>query len=172
MVTVAEQYEAFAALAQQYCAAVEDPAVRGTKGLRTIHDLLLLVHAAAMKLPHIESTDNLKRSIPHDDAWAVFQGLQQRLPIDRYWDSFNPLEEPDNQSIQSSLADDLCDIWRELKEGLLELNTDGGQPCEDIWWEWRFGFQSHWGHHSASALRVMYFALRDSSPLHHLSLAV
>jgi hypothetical protein len=161
MATVASQYEAFAGLAEQYCAAIEDPTVQGAKGLRKIHDLLLPVHAAAMNLPHVENDAHLERSIPHDEAWAVFQGLQQRLAVDRYWDSFNPLGEPDNQSIQSSLADDLCDIWRALKEGLLELNREDGQPREDIWWEWRFGFQTHWGHHSAGALRVLYFALRD-----------
>jgi uncharacterized protein DUF5063 len=57
------------------------------------------------------------------------------------------------------LADDLADIWLDLKRGLLAL--EGGAPASDVTWEWRFGFYTHWGRHATEALRAVHARLAD-----------
>jgi hypothetical protein len=162
MGTIAEQYEAFAELARKYCEAVEDTSVEGEQGLRLIHDLLFPLHTAAMQLPEVECEGETRRAIGQDAWHNAYKGLQERLPCDLYWDTFDPLTETPNEVVAGSIADDLADIWRDLKSGLLELDANDTVSKMDVWWGWRFNFHFHWGAHSASALRVLYYALRDS----------
>jgi hypothetical protein len=64
------------------------------------------------------------------------------------------------EAVMLSLGDDLVDICRDLKRGLLAL--DAGALGEDVTWEWRFGFYTHWGRHATEALRVLHARLADS----------
>jgi hypothetical protein len=57
------------------------------------------------------------------------------------------------------LADDLADIWADLKQGLLAL--DAGAPPEDVTWEWRLLFYAHWGRHATVALRALHARLAE-----------
>jgi hypothetical protein len=162
MATDEQLYEAFTQLAQAYCTAIEDPSIQGLSGLRIIHDALLPIHAAAMQLPKVPTGQSVERAIEQDEAHAMLKALQLRLPVDIYWDTFDPLKDPSDNTVASSLADDLTDIWRDLKNGLIELNTHGKTEQPMVWWEWRFSFYCHWGAHSTGALRAMYHILRDS----------
>jgi hypothetical protein len=162
MATESEQYEAFTELAKSYCSVIEDSSLRGMQGLRAIHDLLLPLHAVAMQLPQVKSEVDFNGSVESHDYQKVCKDLQERLPIDPYWDTFDPLKEPAGDVVAGSLSDDLADIWRDLKIGLIELQAKGEASHAEVWWEWRFSFYTHWGAHSADALRVMYYALRDS----------
>ena len=49
-------------------------------------------------------------------------------------------------------ADDLADIYRDLKEGL-EL-YEAGHVAEALW-EWSQSFNTHWGRHASSALHAL-----------------
>jgi hypothetical protein len=75
------------------------------------------------------------------------------MPSDGYWDVFAPLNEEDTESVFNSLADDLADIYRDLKRGLLLYNQ--GHIVEAIW-EWRFNFDIHWGTHLVGAQRAIH----------------
>lgn len=84
MSTIADHYEAFTKLAKAYCAAVEDPSVKGLAGLRALYNLLSQLQVAAMELPTVQSdTDFVRdRDIEHEEYKAICSDLQQRLPID------------------------------------------------------------------------------------------
>ena len=73
---------------------------------------------------------------------------------DLYWQVFDPTK--DSEAIYGSLADDIADIYRDLKEGLDDIHL---ARAEDIIWEWRLGFSSHWGKHAIDALRTIHFRL-------------
>ena len=80
------------------------------------------------------------------------------------WDSYRQLFDPteDNEAIFGSLADDIADIYFDLKEGL--LLAEHQTPPEDIIWEWRLSFYSHWGKHAMDALLTIHFRLRTALP--------
>lgn len=77
---------------------------------------------------------------------------------DLYWEVFDPTK--DSEAIRGSLADDIADVYRDIKEGLgcqdLDLALQG-----DAIWEWRVGFYSHWGKHAIDALRTIHFLLEN-----------
>jgi hypothetical protein len=74
-----------------------------------------------------------------------------------YRQVFDPIE--DKEAICGSLAEDIADIYRDLREGLVLKETHQAPP-EDIIWEWRFSFYSHWGRHAMDALQTIHSRLQ------------
>jgi hypothetical protein len=72
---------------------------------------------------------------------------------DTYWEVFNPyhLEEP----VGASLSDDILDIYKDAKKGILLYEKN--EHIEGIW-EWKFGFEIHWGSHAVDAIRALHSA--------------
>jgi len=58
----------------------------------------------------------------------------------------------DGQSMSGSLADDLTDIYCELKHGLKLMRVEPGKALDD----WRSGYHLHWGQHLLDAERHLY----------------
>jgi hypothetical protein len=75
--------------------------------------------------------------------------------LDVYWTVFDPTrrEEPDS----GSLSGDLAEVYLDLKDAL-ELHRRGG-ATNDLYWDWRFDFRSHWSRHATEALKVILFNL-------------
>lgn len=96
----------------------------------------LELHLAAAELPDLGIGKNIDAvSISHDE-WSQFFKKFGGLPVNSYFDVFNPLQE--EEPVINSLADDLADIYRDLKEGLSLFEAN--HPI-DAAWEWRFGFK-------------------------------
>jgi hypothetical protein len=84
-------------------------------------------------------------------------GLATRLrkklgTLDGYWEVFDPTEE--KEAIYGALSADLADIYMDLKEPA-EPGTNRLADA-DVCSQWRFDFVSHWSHHAASALKVLF----------------
>lgn len=69
---------------------------------------------------------------------------------DLYWEVFDPYEEA--PLVCGSLSDDLLDVYRDLRRGLLIY--DAGKVGSAVW-EWKFHFTNHWGDHAVDALRAL-----------------
>lgn len=80
---------------------------------------------------------------------------------DDYWTTTSIVEEA---PVNLSLADALADIWRDLRSGLDALGS--GNPREDVLWEWRFDFRTHWGLHAVEALRALHQRVLASEESH------
>jgi len=162
MDAVAPHYEAFAVLAKDYCDLIVNDSIKGLPGLKKVHGKLIRLHTAAMDLPAVRllgsKTQSLEKDLSHDQWQALYESLKERLFLNDYCDTFDPLGRS-TEALTCSLADDFADIWRDLENGFIALKQ--GQPAVEVWWDWRFSFHFHWGQHSSGALRVMYFALRD-----------
>lgn len=90
----------------------------------------------------------------------ALQPSQRKLgDWDLYWQVFDPTK--DNKAIYGTLADDIADIYRDLKQGLI-LKEAHQAPPEDIIGDWRLGFYSHWGKHAIDALRTIHFLLAET----------
>lgn len=53
-------------------------------------------------------------------------------------------------------ADDLADIYHDLQGGLALWKTGEEQSQIAATWEWRYGYEIHWGHHLARAMITLY----------------
>ncbi|MHC4251250.1 MAG: DUF5063 domain-containing protein [Planctomycetota bacterium] len=64
-------------------------------------------------------------------------------------------DDPDARRAEM-LWDDLADVYRDLRSALriYELGTEDARA--EAAWQWRFGYESHWGAHLFSALQTVH----------------
>jgi Domain of unknown function (DUF5063) len=111
----------FAGVARRYCAWAEGELGDPNDEMRRVRLLLAELHLAAAELPDLGIGKNIDAvSISHDE-WSQFYEKFGRLPVTSYFDVFNPLQE--EEAVTNSLADDLADIYRDLKAAYRFLKT-------------------------------------------------
>jgi hypothetical protein len=143
----------FVELARSFCALVEEHARLPVFAfLQEVHRLLPRLYSAALLLPDVgadapDCNARLSTSTLRHDLCAKLGVL------DYYREIFDPCEGESEEPVVGSLSDDIADIYGDLAEGIVcwsAGNHDGAV------WEWRMGFQTHWGKHLTSALRALY----------------
>lgn len=149
--------EAFAEIARRYCSWAESPFGEPRGEMRAARRLLAELHRAALELPDLDPGEKSEVVIPAG-LWEAVCGRFRMLPVEGYWDVFDPLKE--EAPVFNTLFDDLTDIYRDLKEG--ELLYTRGLVAEAVW-EWRFGFQIHWGAHLTGAQRAIHAYFSDET---------
>jgi hypothetical protein len=134
--------EVFAATARRFIQLVENSEPLGREGfVREVQPLVLDLYVSAISLDGGDPADDTEppASISADDWWTLFQRLQRQLG--------------DFDSVAGgSLSDDIADIYRDLRDGLIPY--DAGDTGEALW-NWRTDFESHWGRHAAHAIYAL-----------------
>ncbi|WP_278261699.1 DUF5063 domain-containing protein [Nocardia sp. AG03] len=150
----------FASSAREFCATIEaiDDTPAGIELPRALVPLLATLIATASRLPRVEPTEaTVPTTIDHDAWYACFTRCATALgPHDIYWTN-RDLTDPATQLTAGSVADDLADIWRDLRTGLTALDT--GSPWQDVVFDWRLSYLGHWGNHATDALRALHSTL-------------
>jgi hypothetical protein len=143
--------------AERYCALIEraESWERQAFVIASASSLSGLLSAAS-HLPDVEPTDSELPDGPAREQWRErFAAVQRKLgDLGNYWTTLSTHGDDASEVVLLPLGDDLADIWRDLKRGLLAL--EGGAPSSDVTWEWRFGFYTHWGRHATEALRAVH----------------
>jgi hypothetical protein len=148
----------FAGLAEQFCSIVDSaPGIERSELLLQVYRLLPKLISEAMALPPVElshdrTTVSRSLRLAHTAESRPYRSLQEKFADwDHYLQTFDPTKQ--DAAIPGSLADDVADVYRDLKKG---LRSKGSGPVENTIWEWRFGFYFHWGQHAIDALRVLH----------------
>ncbi len=98
----------------------------------------------------------LSHPVPSDlDArFDLYTRLYRVLgEFDAYWLEFDVAR--DGQGMSGSLADDLTDIYFELRHGL-DLMDGTERGTERCLRDWQAGYRLHWGQHLVDAERYLY----------------
>jgi hypothetical protein len=117
------------------------------------------LHSCALLLPETEIDSAAAAPDVPDELRALARVNLSRFDGRYYRVVFDP--DPtldDEEPVMGDLGDDLRDIYKDVRRGLLRF--DSGH-VNDAVWEWRFNHIVHWGHHATSALYA----------LHHLTIA-
>jgi hypothetical protein len=166
----------FRPVAQRFCSLVDSSVTLDkTEFLVELYRMIPELIGEAMRLPGVESAvaDNEvenpetlmsqtkpKARIGHEEWSQLYKALQEKLgDWNLYWQVFDPIKE--NEAIRGSLADDIADIYRDLKEGIEHMESDK-VLLRDIIFVWRYGFYSHWGRHAINALNTIHSLLYDT----------
>jgi hypothetical protein len=139
------------AVARHYCELVESLNEGNIQWLQEIASLLPRLHVAvaALNLPEPDCSHHTIADL--DARFELYTHLRQLLgERDSYWMEFDVAG--DGQTMSGSLADDLTDIYCELKHGLSMLDEEPQKAVED----WHNGFLLHWGQHLLDAERHLY----------------
>jgi hypothetical protein len=167
-----EVADRFAGVAQEFCSTVESASrIDRIRLLTDIYCVLPRLIYQAISLPSIgasevdDPTPEKEQSLSQfrvrmtDDQWRdLYNLLKEKLrDWDLYWQVFDPTT--DKEAACGSLADDLADIYRDLKDGLV-LNEKPLTGPEEAIWQWRLLYHDHWGKHAIDALLVTHFRLQ------------
>lgn len=153
----------FITVTRNYCAAVERPTGATAEAfLQEMLPRLVELYATALALPDVEPADDDREwpGMTHEEWKVVFDDLRERIvDYQLYWttDGF-PLRTDDTSPplLCGDLANDLADIYRDLKDSLDQWETGEDSHRVSALWEWRFGFHAHYGQHIVDAVRVIH----------------
>jgi hypothetical protein len=151
------EFEHFRDLTADYCNLIERFEEldwrQTTKQLRVLIPSLM---SAAIKMSDASPTDNDAPSTVTHEQWSDRLSAVEATLSEHgsYWTTPDVVDSSEPEVVNLPIADDLADIWRDLRDGLNRLEA-GGQ-LSDIAWEWRFLFDVHWGAHAAEAIRALH----------------
>ena len=141
-------------VARAYCELIERTAVSKPPDdwLADVAALLPRINAAVVELD-TEPTGDFSSSPDMEARFDLYARLHELLgEMDPYWLEFDAVGDESCRS--GSLADDLTDIYCELKSGLeLVRNANGSNGPRKAVAGWRTGYRQHWGRHLMDAQR-------------------
>jgi hypothetical protein len=138
-----------AALARRYCDIIDLSGSDWKHWLRDIANLLPRLQVAVVSVSGEGREVDPIDLMDLDARFELFAHLRRLLADrDSYWLEFDSGSEGAD-AMTGSLADDLTDIYCELKQGLLlyELDPDDAMAL------WSSGYERHWGRHLIDADR-------------------
>jgi Domain of unknown function (DUF5063) len=123
--------EQFADIVRRFCRRAESEPRDPISEAQTARRLLAELYLQAIDLPEAPS-DADAPEIAQEQYQSVFRRFGA-LPFNYYSECFNPLAIPAEQPVTADLADDLADIWRDLKQGLALYESGSVEAAA---WEW------------------------------------
>jgi hypothetical protein len=153
--------ETFIDVVRRYCAWAESVPGEPHREMITARQLLAELQLSAINLPVTDVLGNHKFQPIVRKKWEAVHNRFSRLPVVGYWDVYDPLEQREKTPLFGTLADDLTDIYRDLKTYLPLF--DAGHTSEALW-QWRFRFLANWGYHLAGAQRVLHSYFSNDLP--------
>jgi len=148
--------EEMSTIARTYCEMIESVDAGQSNGhwLNRLAKLLPRLHAAIKRIESPRVTGEHVLVADLDARFELYSHLRDLIgDNDSYWMEFDTTS--DEQCMSGSLADDLTDIYCELKHGLRLLDDPSTDP-EIALEGWRRGFKMHWGQHLVDAERHLY----------------
>lgn len=154
-----ESLEQVSVVAKEYCSLIETVEEIDSQWLRRLAQILPQLHAAISALDDAEQEVDPPNLSDLDARFDIYAELHRLLGRrDGYWMEFDVA--CDGQCMTGSLADDLTDIYCELKHGLSTLEQEPQRACSDL----RASFMVHWGQHLVDAERHLY-SLRNKKEI-------
>ena len=150
--------------ARQYCSLIDRVPAR-PDWLKPVFRILPRLHERVVALGDPGDGSIPPEQYDLDDRFDLYSKLRSRLGArDTYWMEFDDPAQTDcdAENRTGSLADDLTDIYFELKRGLNMLDAAGPEAVAQLW---ELGFKKHWGQHLIDAERHLY-ALNANNQLH------
>ena len=150
---VSKAFEQLRRLAADYCHIIETVDEQDARWLQRIFHLLPQLHAAIAVLLEEGGRDGTHQEADLDARFELYTKLHRLLgERDPYWMEYDLGRE---ECRSGSLADDLTDIYCELKQGLVRLEEERADPGH-ILGQWQRGYRLHWGRHLVDAERHLY----------------
>lgn len=139
------QIEEVLTVARRYCDLIDASGRDRPHWLGEVAGILPRLHAAMTSLQYNAPHAEHDHPVDLDARFELYSHLRELLADrDGYFLEFDCAD-----AMTGSLADDLTDIYCELKHGLRAFSADPGRALET----WLLGYECHWGQHLIDAQR-------------------
>lgn len=150
----------FVAVANEFCKYAEHAReLRGDELLKILQRILPLLYLKGSLLPALEPFfEDGNEKFVTEAAWErINSSLKEKFgTADAYPEIFNgESSEPDNP-LPASLAENMTDIYQDLKDFLLLYQTGTREIMNDAVLECRMNFENFWGQKLVNSLRAIH----------------
>ncbi len=150
----------FVAVANEYCKYAEHAGeLKGDEILRILQRILPLLYLKASLLPDLEPffEDGNEKFVTESDWYRIHDKLKNKFGtandyLELYDEQLITAETP----LQSSLAENMADIYQDLKNFLLLYQTGTQEVMNDAVWECRLNFENIWGQKLVNAMKAIH----------------
>lgn len=150
----------FVAVANEYCKYAEHASeLKGDEMLKILQRILPLMYLKASLLPALEPffEDGNEKFVTEGDWNTIHDILREKFGTandypEVFDERFNESETP----VQSSLAENMADIYQDMKNFLLLYQTGTKEVMNDALWECRMNFGNYWGQKLVNAMRAIH----------------
>ncbi|MGD0582080.1 MAG: DUF5063 domain-containing protein [Bacteroidales bacterium] len=150
----------FTAVAAEFCKYAEHASeFKGAELLNILQKLLPLLYLKASMLPELESyfEDGNEKFVTESDWNLIHDNLKVNFGSAN--DYIELLEDPsagDEGTVLSGIAEDLADIYQDMKNFILLYQTGTDAVMNDAVWECRMNFENYWGIRLLNALKAIH----------------
>ncbi len=150
----------FVTVGKEYCSLVENHASSDTfTFLSTMQKLFPLMYLKATMLPVIdeESIETPEKFVSEVDYNFLLNRLSEKLgKFDNYQEVFEAGMQFSENPIEASIAENICDIYQDIKDFILNYRVGSTEAMTDALWECRNNFQQYWGQKLVNGLRAIH----------------
>lgn len=139
-------------VASDYCRLIDDGGKACRDWLEQLFRLMPRLHSAVTVLAALDADDAPPCPVDLDERFELYSQLRRLLgERDRYWLEFDAA--PEEMHMSGSLADDLTDIYFDLRHGLELFDEIWPHRAAQVW---QSSYRVHWGQHLVDAERHLY----------------
>lgn len=150
----------FAKSAQEFCSLLEKSAsISDKEFVQQAAYLLATLYAAGLSLPTLDNEPEEQQASIEDTSFEHTSEIERQTgqklgKHNLYWEFYDPYDQ--SNPLTTTLSDDLSDIYRNIKPGLIAYQKGTARSVSAAVWEWKFHFIIHWSDHAVDALRAIH----------------
>ena len=130
--------ENFAEICEGFCNWSEAPSGYGENEVQIAFAWLIKLVSSILQTPDASCGEEIEAPSTSEEEWKAVYNRFSSLPIHYYATHFRSYNLSEPEPVTGDLADDLADIYRDIKEGLWFYKN--GYITEAVW-SWRYSFQ-------------------------------
>ncbi len=150
----------FVAAANEFCKYAEHASeVKGGELLRILQRLLPFLYIKASLLPGLEPVfeEGNEKFVSEADWKKVNEDFRKQFgTADTYFDLTEDKFIEAENIVAASIAENMADIYQDLKDFLLLYQTGTSEVMNDAIWECRMNFENIWGQKLVNSMRAIH----------------
>jgi hypothetical protein len=150
----------FVAVANEFCKYAEHGSeIKGDELLRILQRIIPFLYIKASLLPALDPffEDGNEKFVNESDWLRIHDSLKEKFgSANDYMEVFDERINDSEGPVISSLAENMADIYQDIKDFLLLYQTGTREVMNDAVWECRMNFESLWGQKLVNSLRAIH----------------
>ncbi len=150
----------FVAVANEFCKYMEHSSdIKGEEMLKILQRILPFLYLKASLLPALEPyfEDGNERFVTESDWFRIHDTLREKFgTANDYLEVFDERMNDSEGPVTANLAENMADIYQDLKDFLLLYQTGTEEVMNDAVWQCRMNFETYWGQKLANSLRAIH----------------
>lgn len=152
------------AVAQEFCNYIDESESKSVKGIMEfLHRILPLLYLKGTFLPNIavEYPEANERYVTQEQWENIFTMLRDKFGNeDEYW-IINPDLLNENEPIKASMAENIADIYQDMKDFVLLFKKNTHAARQNALNECKVLFKTHWGFRIGNIIPKIHYILYE-----------